>query len=419
MPVLLLLLLAAASPAVAGAQAPADTTPLTLAAALQEAERANARLPIAEFSLQGALARARQARGLLYPTLGLDGDVHLGTPQRYASSDALARVLVQTPLYEGGELRAGVTQRNAEVDALRAGYRMAVRDVDYDVRVAVSRLARAQESIAFRTRGVERLRSYLAVIQGRQAAGQGVSSDLLRTQQRVAATEADLADARRELHDATLDLNDVLGRAPDGPVAIAALPAPQAPGTAEGQPWLATPDVAQADAEERAAAAGVDAARAGRRPHVSLQADVGTQPVLGTTQSLLNNGQGTGAQVLLSVSMPLLDFGWYSGRMAEARAAADQAHQQDVALRRAVQIAWTRATANLTDLYRAYDAQARAADAGQDAYLEAESLYRGGQGTALDVLDAYDAWVQAEQARADGTYNYRVSEAGLIRWGQP
>jgi outer membrane protein len=416
----LVTVLGAAAPAASRAQTPADSTPLTLAGALREAERANAQLPIAQFDLAGAIARARQARGMLYPTLGLDGDVHLGTPQRYASSDALARVLVQTPLYEGGELRAGLAQRTADVDALRAGYQVAVRDVDHAVRVAFSRLARAEDGIAFRSRGVERLQAYLAVIQSRRAAGQGVGSDLLRTQQRLAAAQADLADAERELHDAQLELNDVLGRAPDGPLTIAPLPVPRQPVAlpVEGQPWLATPDVAQMAAQERAAAAGIDVARAGRRPHLSLEADAGTQPVLGSDVALLNTGRGSGAQVLLSVSVPLWDFGIYSGQVAAARASLNQARQQAVALRRATQIAWMRAASNLADLYQTYAAAARAAQAAQDAYLQAESLYRGGQGTALDVLDAYDAWIQADQAQADATYNYRVAQADLVRWGQ-
>lgn len=418
-PLPLVMVLGTAEPAVVRAQTAADSTPLTLADALREAERANAQLPIAQFDLQGAIARARQAKGMLYPTLSLDGDVHLGTPQTYESSDALARVLVQTPLYEGGELRAGLAQRNAEADALRAGYQVAVRDVDHAVRVAFGLLARAQDGIAFRTRGVERLQAYLAVIQSRRAAGQGVGSDLLRTQQRLAAAEADLADAQRQLHDATLDLNDVLGRAPDAPTSIAPQPAPEAPAAPQGQPWLTTPDVAQAEAQERAAAAGINIARAGRLPHISLEADVGTQPVLGSDVALLNDGRGSGGQVLLTVSLPLWDFGSYSGRVAEARAGLNMARQQGVAMRRATHVAWTRAVANLTDLYRAYEAAARAAQAAQDAYLQAESLYRGGQGTALDVLDAYDAWIQADQAQADATYNYRVSQADLIRWGQP
>jgi outer membrane protein TolC len=404
--------------AAARAQVQGDSA-LTLDAALHEAERANAQLPIAQFDLQGAIARARQARGFLYPTLAAEGDVHLGTPQTYASSDALARVFVQTPLYEGGELRAGLAQSNAEVDALRAGYRVAVRDVDHAVRIAFSRLARAEDAIAFRSRGVERLQAYLAVIQGRRAAGQGVGSDLLRTQQRLAAAQADLADVQRELHDATLDLNDVLGRAPDSALTIAPLPAPQQPVAPAGQPWLEIPDVAQVTALERAAAAGIDVARAGRRPHVSLEADVGTEPVIGSDVALHNDGEGTGAQVFLTVSLPLWDFGIYSGRVAEATAALDQTRQQGVALRRAVHVAWTRAVAKLADLYQSYQAASRAADAAQDAYLQAESLYRGGQGTALDVLDAYDAWIEADQTRLDAIYNYRAAQADLIRWGQP
>ena len=79
------------------------------------------------------------------------------------------------------------------------------------------------------------------------------------------------------------------------------------------------------DTSGAAAVPGVGVAHAGRLPHVSLEADAGTQPVLGSDVALLNNGTGSGAQVLLSVSLPLWDFGIYSGRVAEARAGLDRA----------------------------------------------------------------------------------------------
>jgi outer membrane protein TolC len=412
----LLLVIACRAPLLG--QSVADSTaPLTLEAALARARQANAQLPVAKLELQGALARVDQARGELYPALSVDGDVHGGAPQAYASSDALVRLLARAPLYQGGELRAARDRSDADAQALQAGYRVAVRDVDYAVRTGYARVLRAQESLAFRRRTIERLRAYLSVVQGRQLSGQGVGADLLRTQQRLAAAEADVASLTRELHDATMAMNDVLGQAPTAPLHLAPLPAPTAPADTSGRPWTAVPDLARSQSEIRAAQAGVRAAQAGRKLHVDLEADAGAQPVLNSTDALLNNGTGWGTELTLAFSLPFWDKGVYRGRLAEAGAALDEAQQRDVVVQRAARLAWTQAAVSLGDLYTEYEARTRAADVARDAYLQSESIYRGGQGSALDVLDAYDAWIQADQDRLDVAYGYRVAEAELYRWG--
>lgn len=405
-------------PAQARAQTPADSVPaLTLSAALDEAQQANAQLPVARLELQGALARVDQTRGELYPTLSVDGDVHGGAPKSYASGDALMRVLARAPIYEGGELRAARDRSDAEAQALRAGYRVAVRDVDYAVRTGFGRVLRAQEGLVFRRRGIERLRAYLAVVEGRQASGQGVGADLLRTRQRLASAEADVASLTRELDEARMALNDVLGRAPAAPLRLASLPDPTAPADTGGQPWTAAPDLARSQSDIQAAEADVRAAQAGRKLHVDVEADAGAQPVLNSTTALLNNGTGWGSELTLSVSLPFWDKGVYRGRVAEANAALDEAHQQDVVVRRLARLGWTRAATVLVDLYGEYQAREQTAAVARDAYLQAESIYRGGQGSSLDVFDAYDAWIQAVQDRLDVIYNYRVAEADLYRWG--
>jgi outer membrane protein len=400
------------------AQSAADTVaPTTLDDALREARAANALLPVAGSALLGAVARAQQARGGLYPRLSLDGDVHGGVPQSYASSDALFRVLAQAPLYEGGALRAALARSDAEAAALRAGYRAAARDVDYAVRVAYARAVLSEEALALRRRGIERLEAYLSVVQSRGAAGQGVAADLLRTRQRLATAAADMATIQRNLDETRMELNDLMGRAPGAALALAPLPEPAPPSDTTGQPWLATPDVAQSQAQVLAASADARAARAGRKPSLSLEADAGVQPVLGSDVSPYNVGRGWGAQILVAFSLPVWDAGLYRGRVAEATAALDQARQQETVARRGARLNWTRAAVDLGNLYREYEARQLAAGVAQDAYLLAASLYRGGQGTALEVLDAYDAWTASDQNLLDARYGYRVALATLIRWG--
>ncbi len=392
---------------------------LTLDEALSQARRNNAQLPVANYKVRQAVARAQIARGQLYPQLSVDGDVHGGAPQSYASSDALARVLMRTPIYDGGELRAGLAQREAEATSSMAGYRMSIREVDHAVRLAYDQVRRAETTLAFRRRAIERLQTYLSVVQSRQAAGQGVGADVLRTRQRLASARADVAAAERDRHEGLLTLNELMGRPPETPLTLAPLPAPAPAPKKADAPWLATPDVAQTEADVRAGEAGVRVAHAGRRFHVTLDADVGSQPVLGSDVALMNNGTGSGAEVTLNFSRPFWDKGVYEGRVAEAEAALGQARAQSVLVRRQAQLAWTQAATDLADLFDEYQQRQAAAGAARDAYLQAESLYRGGQGTALGVLDAYDAWITANQSLLDVVYSYRVAQADLYRWGAP
>jgi outer membrane protein len=394
-----------------------DPGALTLDEALAEAHRANAQLPVAQYQVLQAQARAQQARGALYPSLALDGDVHGGAPQAYASNDALTRVLLQAPLYSGGELRAAVKRGEAEVTASSAGFEVSVRDVDLAVRITFGRMLMDEAARDLRQRAIERLQNYLAAVRGRQNAGQAVASDVLRTQQRIAAAQADLAAADRDRGEARTTLNDLLGRAPDGPLSLVALPDPAPPTQRDEQPWLTTPDVKQSDAAVRASQANLEATRGGRRPHVALEAEVGKQWGGAGTQAPYNIGTGAGGQVLLTFSLPIWDNGVFHARIDEAHAALNEAEQRRTVVERATHLAWTQAVNSTRDLYAEYRARGDEAAAARDAYLQTESTYRGGQGSALDVLDAYDAWLQSNQALLDVTYNYRVAQASLIRWG--
>ena len=405
---------AAAAPAAAG-------TPLSQDEALAEARRANARLPVARLEAEGAAAGVHEAEGRLLPSLAFDGDLHAGTPKRYASNDARAQLVAELPIYDGGRLRAGVASSAAAADAARAGYHQAEKDLDLEVRSLFATCLEAEQEIAFRRAGIERLRTYRSVIEAQRAGGQGVASDLLKTRVRLGEGDAGIAAAQRRLDEAKLELNELLGRDPDSNLELEPLPAPEAPvDTAESEPWRTAPEIAQAEAATRAAAASVTAVRADRLPQVSLMADVGGQPVWGNSQlALLNNGVGWGGELVLAVNLPLWDAGVFRSRVVQAELAEKAAGQRLAVAQRRARLEWQRARAGLRGLYLEVDARARTIETARDSYLQAESLYRGGAGSALEVLDAYDAWSSGSQAHAETVLQYRLAQAELLRWGTP
>jgi outer membrane protein TolC len=75
--------------------------------------------------------------------------------------------------------------------------------------------------------------------------------------------------------------------------------------------------------------------------------------------------------------------------------------------------------AGLANLYRQIEVLSRAVPDARDSYLEAESRYRGGAATALEVLDAYATSVDGAVRLAQAVGQYRLARAVQIRWGGP
>lgn len=395
--------------------------PLTLDQALREADSANALLPIVRSGVAAAGERVRAAEGRLWPSLSVNGDIHDGTPSEYAAGDARLQLVADQVIYDGGALRAGAQALRAQVRSARARYRVAQKDLELAVRNRFSELLMIEDELVIRREGIARLETYLSGVEARQAAGQGVAADVLRTRVRLGAEQANVTDAERRLAEARLELNDLLGRNPAAPLALAPLPPPTPPPSDSGGPWADAPDIRQATADHDAAVAALGIVRAGRRPALSLSANAGAQPLLGGTTSgaVLNTGSGLGLEATLSLSWPVWDRGVYRARLAEARINAEAAGQAETAVRRQARLAWERAVADLRHAYDEVATRASTVPVARDSYLEAQSLYRGGGATALEVLDAYSSWIDASDAYAGAVLTYRLAEARVRRWSAP
>jgi outer membrane protein TolC len=117
---------------------------------------------------------------------------------------------------------------------------------------------------------------------------------------------------------------------------------------------------------------------------------------------------------------PLWDAGGlYKSRLVQARLSARLAADSALVVRRQAELEWARATEQLEDYYNVVALRTRGVPVARDSYLQAQSLYRGGIGTALDVVAAYTSWVDAQIAEADAVRDYRQTEAQLLRWGTP
>jgi hypothetical protein len=103
----------------------------------------------------------------------------------------------------------------------------------------------------------------------------------------------------------------------------------------------------------------------------------------------------------------------------QARLAADKAAQAKVVAEREARAAWSRAEADLAHLYDQVEAWRAGEPIARDAWLHAQSLYRGGDASGLEVIDAFDDWSQAGLDRIQATLDFRLAQARLQRWEAP
>ncbi len=243
--------------------------------------------------------------------------------------------------------------------------------------------------------------------------GQRAIADLYQQQAVVASARLAVVDADRAAQLAEVDLMQTLKLDPRGQYEFVA---PEFDEAASAQQYqfdsLLVRAIAQRvdlDAEEmrlEAAEQSLRAARAGRRPALSLNAGYNTAYSSATDLNFFDQlDQRRGGSVGLGLSLPILDRSGTSIATQRARIAADNARiavedrQQEVALQvRRAQLDFQSAQEQL----RAAEAQQRAAEL---ALQTVQERYQVGAATLVELTQARAVSVQAASAIVSARYN--------------
>ena len=400
--------------------------PVSLELALREARAANARLPLPALDISIASEREREARAEQWLKVALEGDF-VYAPPGYAEpltnrGNARLQAVLRQPLYAGGSLTAAVDRAGAGVEAALGRYRIFEKDLELEVRSRFSELLEIDSEISIRAAGLEELESYRTSLRSRQASGQGVAADLMKTNVHLALEEATLADAEQRRDDARLSMNELMGRDPSSSLELEPLPIPEGPQEADAAAWQNAPEVRVAKAAARSAEADTVIAMAERRPHLFFSGDAGFW-----TADTTHLGahfwdrfwRDTGYSFALVFVWNVWDPGAARARITQASLGLQQSRLQLEIGRRDARLAWERAHVALAHLYKQIAILSRAVPDARDSYLDAQSRYRGGAATALEVLEAHSAALDAAVRRSDAIARYRVANAVSLRWSTP
>lgn len=369
--------------------APEAPPAVTLAAAVSRAVSRNVTAAVAQAEVRRAEALVVQARAASLPTLTgnatytrLDNDRVLNDRVIAGADQLSANLTLSVPLV-APQRWAAWSHAADNVGTARAS----ADEVRWQVAAATARAwlavlaqRRALDTLAH---ALDTARAHRDFAHTRLEGGVGNRIDEVRAAQEVAATEVQRGASLVAVARAREALGVLLGA--DGPVDVdpaAELSAPPTEAGALGDADALRPDV-------RTARARVEATG-----HLVRDGWVDYLPtLLGVAQPFYQNPPTltqplTGWQAQLVLSIPLYDGGFRYGAQRERRALAEEARLQlDQALRQA-HADVRAAVAAIRESDRALDAAREAARLADEALALAQTAWRAGVSTNLEVIDA-------------------------------
>ncbi len=419
---LLVALLVAAAPAPAAPVGPPTAQPPTLS--LIEAERRalerHPDLRAANADLQGAQARARQARAPLLPQVDLGASTSValrsgaeatGGGRRTSTSATLSGSLL---LWDFGQTRRRSSAAQRQADASEQDLGGATLDLLLDVRLAFIDVLQAQELLTVAQQTLANDEQHMLAIEEFVRLGARPSIDRARLRSQVANAQATLVQTTGDLERARLRLAQTLGQ--EGDATPWQLTGELPPTLAESSPAPALVDQALRQRPELAAlrlnleaqSLDLEAAQAGYLPALRARADAGygeTEPMDATWSGSLG----------LSLSWMLFD-GWATAATVDSAHAAQAATRARLAsrllaLRQEVAAARVQVETSVALLAAA----GQSAESATELLRLAEERYTAGAGDSLELTDAQLEQAKAQAARVRAAYDLAASRANLLR----
>lgn len=345
-----------------------------------------------------------------------------GTPrlQSYIAANAvteyLGLVAVTGELDVSSRLRATLKRNLALLGAAHAGTEVARRalvqatsEAYYGLALATARRSAAEESLRAGEE-FERVTSLL------EQAGEVAPIDLGRAQLQTITRRDELEQARANETVAAGALRVLLGYDFSRPIATAdlvgSLPQPGEIDRLTVDMISRRPEVAQFQAERRAAEQDVRLARAERRPALTYTIDAGVDS---DTLHAPGIREHSGFSAAFGVSIPLFDWGARRSRERQAvdRAAAAESARRTALRAFAQQFSDARGQA-LAAIVRIQLASA-GAEMAENYRKVAIERYRAGEAQILEVTDAQATLIAQRTAYYQALFDYQVARARLAQ----
>jgi len=256
---------------------PAHAETLNWEACVQEAWAQNTELRIARANLEASQFQAQGAYSGFLPQVSAsashtDSKDGATTTSSGTTSPYSTAISVTQNIFAGFQDQAKVAQGAANSELAEASLAAAAARVNHDLRSAFAGLAYAQANVTLTENIMHRLQENLRLVELRFEGGRENKGSYLLTKAQLGQARFEYLQAQQALTTARAQLARVLGRAPPDDLAVTGAVPSNEP---QAQPDYVrlveqTPDYRQATAEEKAAAAGIQLARAPLYPSLNL-----------------------------------------------------------------------------------------------------------------------------------------------------
>lgn len=375
-------------------------------------------LAIAESQRQIAREGSVQARAGLLPAV--NGSVDFGRGYNAGSSIRGSSRSYGASLSQSVFNWSTINQyRSARENDVAGGYDLDAANDELIVRTADAyfRVLEATETLAAAEAAEEAFQKQFDYADKRLEVGLAPITDVHEARAQYDSARANTILVRNALKDAFEALAEITGQ----PIAaLRGLPddfTPELPAGGDAESWVATavernPTLQAAGHAVRAAEHGVQTARGGHLPSLSLSAgynnDTGWDNIPGPAAS-----RDEGHSIGLRLSVPIFAGGATQSGVREAIARRDIAQDQDEQIKRAI-------VRNTRNAYQSLVAGVSEIEARRLALVSAQSAYEASQvglevgtRTVIDVLINQQNLFAARQNYAAAKYNYLRSRLGL------
>jgi outer membrane protein TolC len=328
--------------------------------------------------------------------------------REYASQASISETIGLAGTADVRRADAAAAQARAELEIARRGLVAGVTGLFYgslaaDHKLAVAESARQEAS------------DFSSLTGKREQAREAAHADVVKAQLEEQQRDRELEDARVAAGKAHLELGVLLFADPRTPCTLSAQNAAPALATREDVEQAAgknNPELKSALAALRVSNADVLAARGAYLPELNMNVTYG----IDAPQIAANGPDGVrnlGYSASITLDIPVWDWLSTEHKVKQSEIRRDAA-------RVALSAAQRRLIAELDEVYsEAAAARDQLASLDQSVATAAESLrltklrYAGGEATVLEVVDAQNAFVTAEDAREDGRVRYETARANL------
>lgn len=388
-------------------QASAQAAPLTLDDCVRMALAAPSVVTVARLEQEIARNGRRVARAGFLPQgiLSVDHSYNSplsdapGTPT-FLPSDAVRQFSTLATVVESvdvsGRLRAEYARALANQDIAGANLEIAGRNLERGVAAAYYQLLLSRRIVGVLETTVEEAADFEDRVTLLVDAGEAARADLVKATAQAALFRRQLSVARLDTELANQLLaafwtDDVTSRIEIVDVLDDEVPAPLP--AAEDELYLNRAEFRLLDAEQRGFEADARRARAGRMPDLQLAFQWGVdREVPGWSFS------DRGYAVFASLNLNLFDFSRTSGQVRQAEDRADQVAATRAATTRQVSREYQSALARVRDIYEQISLARIQLTAAEEDLRLSRVRYDGGEGPALEVVNAQSQLSEARSA---------------------